>query len=117
MISDSATLLAVLLERRFGACWVRRWQRLVDREARWLAIYLADEASKGRDLTRADAASRAIVEGRAHLPFVARGNQTAAGLLGALHVAGLWPLPEPTRAIMAVDIPGDRRLATLGADV
>ena len=51
MISDSTTLLPIMLEQRFGIRWLQKWQGLEDVETRWLAIYLATEAARGRDLT------------------------------------------------------------------
>ncbi len=89
MISDSTTLLAVVLERRFGVRWLQRWQKLPDEETRWLALYLADEVSRGRNFGRGEAATSAIMAARAQLPPAKRTDRTAFSLLGTFQTAGL----------------------------
>ena len=91
MTSDSTTLLALVLERRFGAAWVQRWLAVEDEEVRWLAIYLAEEVSKGRECGQA-AALGLIAEGRAWLPVTRRTARPVEMLLVALRTAELWPL-------------------------
>jgi hypothetical protein len=91
MTSDSTTLLALVLERRFGSTWVRRWLAIDDEEVRWLAIYLAEEVSKGREFGEA-AVLGVIAEGRDWLPATRRTARPPETLLAALHAAELWPI-------------------------
>ncbi len=92
MIADSGMLLALLLERRFGQEWHRRWQLMADPEMRWLAIHLADEASKGREVNHERTALGVLAEGRAWLPEAARTTRAADAILEELRAAYLWPL-------------------------
>jgi hypothetical protein len=91
MTSDSATLLALVLERQFGSAWLKRWLLVEDLEVRWLAIYLAEEARKGREFGQTPI-FRAIAEGRAWLPAGTRTTRAAETILVALHAGQLWPL-------------------------
>jgi len=91
MISDSTTLLPIMLEQRFGLRWLRNWQGLEDIEARWLAIHLAIEAANGRDLTGAEGLARVISAGRVQLPTTARSSRSVAALLAALRKASFLP--------------------------
>lgn len=91
MIYDSTTLLPIILEQRFGSRWLQSWQQLEDIEARWLAIHLATEAAKGRDLTGATPLTGVIAAGRRQLPAVARSSRSIATLLSILRQAGLLP--------------------------
>ena len=55
MTSDGATTLALVLEGRFGARWFAHWEALTDQEARWLALYLAEQAGTGREFGAGEA--------------------------------------------------------------
>lgn len=90
MTSDSATLLALVLERRFGTTWFKRWLLVEDMEMRWLAVYLIEEASKGRVYNQATL-PRAIAEGRDWLPAATRTARSAEVIVAALRTGQLLP--------------------------
>lgn len=113
MISDSTTLLPIMLEQRFGIRWLQDWQRLEDVEARWLAIHLATEAAKGHDLTGASILAGVIAAGRRQLPAMARSSRSIATLLTILRQASLLP-PQTNGNVTSVVKQFDR---CPGADV
>ena len=98
MISDSATLLPIMLEQRFGMRWLQNWQGLEDVEARWLAIHLATEAARGRDLSGATLLTGVVAAGRRQLPAMARSSRSISTLLTILRQASLLP-PQTNASI------------------
>jgi hypothetical protein len=105
MISDSTTLLPIILEQRFGTHWYENWQRLEDSEARWLAIHLAIEAANGRELGGTKVLARIINDGRAQLPVAAQSSRSIATLLAALHQARLLPPQASVGINLLADCP------------
>lgn len=103
MISDSTTLLPIMLEQRFGLRWLHNWQRLEDVEARWLAIHLATEAANGRDLTNASILTGIIAAGRRQLPAMARSSRSIPALLTILRQASLLPPQTNVRVTLLVE--------------
>lgn len=91
MISDSTTLLPIILKQHFGTYWFENWQRLEDIEVRWLAIHLASEAANGNDLRGKEFLAQIIDAGRAKLPISIRSSRSIATLLASLYQARLLP--------------------------
>ncbi|HEY8597514.1 MAG TPA: hypothetical protein VIL85_03730 [Thermomicrobiales bacterium] len=112
MISNSTTLLPIMLEQRFGSRWLQNWQSLQDIEARWLAIHLATESANGRELTGASILTRVIAAGRGQLPAMARSSRSVSTLLAILYRASLLP-PQTTNS---VSFPTEQFDKCLGAD-
>lgn len=106
MISTSGVVLATVLERRFGARWLRRWRALADEEVRWSALHLADEINKGRKLASSESAILTIAAGRAKLPPTRRTDRSATSLFCALRAAQVWPLPHSESR--AIPVPPDQ---------
>lgn len=90
-MAKSESLLSLVLERRFGAAWLRRWAELRDDELRWLAIYLADEVARGQRLDPGDPLERLVEHGRRWLPAALRTDRPAPALV-ALLAPTLLPL-------------------------
>lgn len=103
MISDSATLLPIMLEQRFGSRWLQNWQGLEDVEARWLAIHLATEAANGRDLNGASILTGISATGRRQLPAIARSNRSITTLLTILRQASLLPPQADVRGTLLAE--------------